>query len=162
MSELSARSGLAPEDVRDHYSTPSACLYATYDEVVSVLHSDYAHAFERSPSWDEGFRLGVTQMLSWLADRPAAARLVFIEVLRGDRELLRHRELARRRLLELLIGEHRRRGDSEDMHEIQLELMLGAVFQLVASHVANGRVDELPAFSGELIELAGMFEPVAA
>ena len=86
----------------------------------------------------------------------------FVEVLRGDRELLWRRENMRRLTVELLTAEHNSRSDTEQLSTMQHELLVGASFHLIASRVQDGQIDELLELGPELAELAGMFEPIAA
>jgi hypothetical protein len=45
---------------------------------------------------------------------------------------------------------------------MQLELLIGASFQMISSAVAEGRIDELPELEDELISRANVFQPVPA
>jgi hypothetical protein len=65
-------------------------------------------------------------------------------------------------MVALFLAEHRRRGDEADLSRIQLEMLLGASFHLIAAYVAEGRVDDLPELAPELAGLQWMFEGLAA
>jgi AcrR family transcriptional regulator len=151
--------GLTPDQLADHYPTPRACLYDAYDELAQEFLHDMQDAFDRASSGADALTRARSRMLARLAERPAEARLLFIEVLRGDRELRRRREQGRQRILALMLSEHRRRGELEQRRQVQLEMLLGASFHLIATRIAEGRIDALPELDGELAELAGMFEP---
>jgi AcrR family transcriptional regulator len=163
LSSLSESSGLSPADVCGHYPSDAACLYDAYDELARALLLDFADAFERSDTWNEGLMRGQKRLLRRMAERPSEARLWFVEVLKGDRELLRRRDSGCRQMLELLIAQHRRwNPDDDDAPEMQLELLIGASFQLISARVADRRISELPALGPALDALANAFEPVAA
>jgi AcrR family transcriptional regulator len=159
---LCERSGLTPEAVRAHYPTAAECLYDAFEEISGDMLIEVADAFARSSSWPDALDRAGRRVLARMADHPAEARLCFVEVLGGDRELLRRRDGARRRMVELFVAEHHRRSSSEQLPDMQLELLIGASFQLIAAQVADGRVRQLPQLGSELAELADVFEPAAA
>jgi AcrR family transcriptional regulator len=153
---------LTPAQLRSHYPTVQACVSDTYERVSMDLLGIMADAFARSRSWSDALTSGVGGVLRRLARRPAEARLCFVEVLRGDRELLWRRENMRRLTIELLAAEHTSRSDAEHLSAVQHEMLVGASFQLISSRVEDGLIDTLPDLGSELGELAGIFEPIAA
>jgi AcrR family transcriptional regulator len=159
---LAEQTGLTRDEVRDHYPSVEDCLNDTYEEVSLDLLAMLAESFARGRSWSDGLVRGGARVLARLAHRPAEARLVFVEVLRGDRELLWRRESMRALMVQLLTSEHSARSEREDLPAMQHEMLVGASFQLISSRVADGQIDELPELGPELAELAGIFEPVAA
>ena len=159
---LCAATGVTPDEFVDHYSTPDACLYDAYDELSQDLLDEIADSFDRALSWPEALTSARSRILTRLAQHPEEARMLFVETLRGDRELRRRREQGRQRMLALILSEHRRRGEQDQLSPVQLEMLLGASFHLIATHVADGRIDDLPDLCAELSELTGMFEPLAA
>jgi AcrR family transcriptional regulator len=159
---LAERTKLTPAQLRSHYPTVQACVHDTYDKVSMDLLSIMADSFARSRSWPDALTSGVGRVLRRLVRRPAEARLCFVEVLRGDRELLWQRENIRRLTVELLTAEHNNRSDSEQLPTMQHEMLVGASFQLISSRVEEGEIDALLELGPELAELAGIFEPIAA
>ena len=159
---LAERTKLTPAQLRRHYPTAQACVCDTYERTSMDLLGILADSFARSRSWSEALTSGVARVLGRLARSPAEARLCFVEVLRGDRELLWRRENMRRLTIELLTAEQHNRGDAEHLSEMQHEMLVGASFQLISSRVADGQIDELPDLGRELAELTGLFEPIAA
>jgi AcrR family transcriptional regulator len=159
---LVERTKLTPAQLRSHYPTVQACLCDTYEEVSMDLLAIIADAFARSRSWSDALTSGVGGVLRRLERCPAEARLCFVEVLRGDRELLRRRENMRRLMVELLTAEHDIRNDAGQLSTMQHEMFVGATFQLISSRVEDGQIDALPELAPELAELAGIFEPIAA
>ena len=162
LDALVERTKLTPAQVRNHYPTVEACVSDTYEMVSMDLLGIMADSFARSRSWSDALTSGVGRVLRRLARRPAEARLCFVEVLRGDRELLWRRENMRRLTIELMTAEHNSRSDAEELSPMQYEMLLGASFQLISSRVEGGRIDALPELGPDLAELAGIFEPIAA
>jgi AcrR family transcriptional regulator len=162
VSRLCALTGLTEAAFRQHYSTVAACMADSYDEITAGLLDGFSAAFAESPTWSDGLMLGMERLLERLSERPAEAQLCCVEVLRGDRDLLRHREVARRRMVQLLSDEHYRHDDSEHPRDIQHELLLGAASRLITAQVTAGQIEELPALAPDIADLVGVFEPVTA
>lgn len=160
-SSLCDATGLSEAQILDHYQDPLICLYEAYDEVSADLELEAADVFESTSDWRRALANVTARLLTRLAEVPNETRLLFVEALRGDRELRRRRERGRQRMVALFLAEHRRRAGLE-MSEIQLEMLLGASFHMIASHVAHGRIEHLPALAPELAELAEMFDGLAA
>jgi AcrR family transcriptional regulator len=156
------RTKLTPAQLRSHYPSVQACVHDTYERVSMDLLGIMADSFARSKSWSDALTSGVGRVLRRLVRRPAEARLCFVEVLRGDRELLWRRENMRRLTVELLTAEHNSRSDTERLSTMQHEMLVGASFQLISSRVEDGQIDALLDLGPELAELAGLFEPIAA
>jgi AcrR family transcriptional regulator len=153
---LAEVTGLTSEQVTAHYSTTSACLSATYDEVASGLLSELVQAFTDGPDWLTAFERARHRLLGRMTAHPAEARLCFVETVRGDRALRLRRELTRRRVVAFLDQE--RRAELRDVPLIQLEMLLGAGFQIISTGVAIGQTD-LTALEPRLAQVQGFFLP---
>jgi hypothetical protein len=159
---ISAVAGRTLGDGGQHYPDTRACLYATYEEVAQSIYEDFERCFAIEEGWRRALMLAGRTLLARLAARPAEARLCFVQILKGDHELLRRREASRRRLVELFVRELGRRRDEPEQFRMQLELLIGAGFQMIARAVTTGEVHELPELEPELQYRAFVFEPVAA
>jgi AcrR family transcriptional regulator len=160
LDRLADRAGLSVDEARQHYPDLTECLYETYEEVSSSIYEDFVRCFAEEPRWRSALTLGGRTLLERMAANPAEARLCFFDILRGDHELLRRREAARRRLVDLFVVELGRRRGEPEQFRIQLELLIGAAFQAIAAAVATGGLDELPRLERELESRAFVFEPV--
>ena len=158
---LAARTGLCIDEIAEHYHDAGTCLYEAYEEVSYGIYQDFQRSFAAEQGWRRALMLGSHTLLTRLAARPAEARLCFVEILRGDHELLRRRNQARRRLVDLFVVELGRRRDDPEQYRMQLELLIGAAFQAIAAAVATGDLAELPGLEPELVSRAFVFEPAA-
>lgn len=156
---MCARADLEPGQATLHYSDAARCLYATYDAVALSIYEDFANAFAAEAGWRKGLRRAGLTLLQRMSARPAEARLCFVEVLHGDAELRRRREVNRRRLVDLFLSELGRRRDHPERFRMQLELLIGAGFQALSHAVAQGKLHKLAALEPELVTRAFVFEP---
>jgi AcrR family transcriptional regulator len=160
LERLSSEAGLSLDEVVPHYPSASACLYETYEEVSRGVLADFAATFAAEMGWRHALTAAARKLLERMAARPAEARLCFQEILRGDHELLRRRDAARQRMVDLFVRELRRRLGDNEVPRIQLELLIGAGFQAIAAAVEEDRLSELPELLAELTSRAYVFEPV--
>ncbi len=160
-ARLCAYSGVPRAVLTMHYGSVGECLGEAYEELADEIRESFAESFADSSSWADGLMLGLERMLVRMADNPAEARLCFVETISGDRELMRRRETARRRMIDLLSAERRRR-DAWEPTRIQQEMILGVCFQQISARAVEGRIDELRGLVPELEQLTSLFEPVAA
>jgi hypothetical protein len=159
---LCLEAGLSDGPTLPHYATARSCLYETYEYVSRSIYQDFAAAFAAEPSWSDALRRATETLLRRMAARPHEARFCFLEVLRGDHELLRRRDTNRRRLLSLFTREHAIRRGHTEVSEMQLEMLIGASFQTIAAYVASGNSTALPRLGPELESRASVFAAVAA
>lgn len=155
------QAGLTVDQVDAHYPTAFACLHDAYDALARSIQDDFARVFAAEPAWGEALRLAAHNLLGRMANQPHEARFYFVEVLRGDHELLRRREAARCRLIALFERELSRRRGDVPRSRMQVELLIGSAFQAIAAAVERDGPDELPALGPELEQRAFVFEPVA-
>lgn len=160
IESLAEHADVAHDEALLHYPDDRACLLDTYDEISRSIYDDFARCFTVVPGWRRALMLAGRTLLERLASRPAEARLCFVEVLRGDHELLRRREVARRRLVDLFVAELGRRRTQPELFRMQLELLIGAAFQAIATSVVSGDISDLPDLGPELESRAFVFEPV--
>lgn len=158
-ARLADHAGISVERQREHYPNARACLHATYDEVAAAIYEDLAVALRSQPNWYDALRASGIALTRRLSDRPAEARLCFSEIFQGDFELLRRHAASRRRLVNLFVRELGHRREDSESFAVQLELLIGASFQTIASAVGERRVDQLEALMPELETRAHVFEP---
>jgi AcrR family transcriptional regulator len=161
-ARLCRQAGLPLEVLGAHYQTVQSCLHDTYEQVAQSVYQDFAAAFAAEQEWTDALRLAANTLLRRMAARPDEARLCFIEVLRGDHELLRRRDANRRRLIALLVQELGRQCDQPELFALQLELLIGSSFQTIAASIAHREPAYLPALEPELESRAYAFAPLAA
>lgn len=157
---LADEAGVPVSEVLEHYSDPATCLYETYDEVADRIFDEFASAFAVRTGWRMALRSAARRVLERMASRHAEARFYFVEVLRGDHELLSRHLAARARMVELFARELGRRVGVGQLPHVQVELLIGAGFHAVSAAVADGRTEELPGLQRELVSRAYVFQPI--
>jgi AcrR family transcriptional regulator len=162
---LARQAGLASREVLRHYATATDCLYATYDEVADDVLRDLVDAFAEIDDWQSAFELSVRRLVERLAADPGEARLCFGATVGSHRELRRRRDHTRGWVVQFLARERAlREGEAEAEHErerhaLQIELLIGAGFHVIASAVADREPADLAELESKLAVVAGSFIP---
>lgn len=129
---------------------------AAGDELVAV----YRDGFRGAASWADGLERAVVAVTGALARDPAMARLCFLDVLTGGREMLYLREVRRKRFLKLLVNEHEwHHGPADHTTRFAMEMVCAAIFQRISAEVQGGREAELDLRSGAVLAAAQAFAP---
>ena len=156
---LASKVGVSASEVSEHYRTAADCLYDTYDRVVANVLRDLRESFAQGDDWQTGFELSRRRLLEGMSARPAEAWLCFVETTRGDRELRRRREMTRRSIVEFLTREYERRNWDDPLPPIQLEMLIGAGFQVISTAILEGDVVDLVDLEAQLEQVQGCFIP---
>jgi hypothetical protein len=165
IADLAAAAGVPASVAVGHCPEGAASVVAdAYRRAAGELFGEYAASFRLADSWPEKLGAALQRMLRRLAEEPAVAHLCFVAPIGGDEQLRDIREAFRARYVELLATEQGRHLDEDDerLPELQLELMVGAVFRTIGTLVAEGRAPELPAMLEDVAFSAQVFEPRVA
>jgi hypothetical protein len=167
MAHLAAAAGVPPSMAAGHCPEGAATVVAdAYRRASGELFGEYAASFRLADSWPEKLGAALERLLRRLAAEPAVAHLCFVAPNGGDERLREIREAFRGRYVELLSSEQGLYSDDDDeedqLPELQLELMVGAVFRTIGALVAEGRAPELPAMLEDVAFSAQVFEPRVA
>jgi AcrR family transcriptional regulator len=165
LADLAAAAGVPASTAAGHCPEGAAAVVAdAYRRASGELFGEYAASFRLADSWPEKLGAALQRLLRRLADEPAVAHLCFVAPTSGDEQLREIREAFRARYVELLAHEQdlQRDEDEELLPELQLELMVSAIFRTIGALVAEGRAPELPALLEDVTFSAQVFEPRVA
>jgi hypothetical protein len=165
IEHLAAAAGVPASAAVGHCPEGAASVVAdAYRRAAGELFVEYAASFRMAEPWPETLASALSRMLRRLADEPAVAHLCFVTPMAGGEELRELREAFRARYVQLLASEQDRHLDDEEelLPDLQLEMMVGAVFRTIGSLVADGRTPELPALLEDVAFSAAVFEPRVA
>jgi hypothetical protein len=164
LAHLAAAAGVPSRAAEGHCPEGAGQVVAdAYRRASGELFVEYAASFRLADSWPDKLGASLQRMLRRLAAEPAVAHLCFVAPASGAEDLRDIREDFRAQYVELLATEQDRHlGDVELLPELQLELMVSAVFRTIGALVADGRAPELPAMLEDVAGAAQVFEPRVA
>jgi AcrR family transcriptional regulator/DNA-binding transcriptional ArsR family regulator len=142
MDQVLKRASMSTRTLYGNFRSKQELLAAAIDSASAQIVAAVMPAVRRFPTWSEGVRAALGALLSFLASRPALARLVMVEVYAAGSEALGRRQemLAP---LEALIAEGQRH--SPGTPAIAAEAIIGAIFGLADRTIRASGPEALPA-----------------
>jgi AcrR family transcriptional regulator len=159
VAHVVARAGVSRKTFYEHFSDKEACFLALYETGIAyVLGRITETVADESVAADPRRRVaaGLQTFLAVLAEEPAFCRAIVIEVHAAGTEALRRR----RAVIEVFAGRYvtinaeLRATDASiaPLPDDAALALVGAVLELVAIRVADGRIAELPGLADLLTD----------
>lgn len=138
----------------EHFHDKRDCFWHALNELIARGERAALALFESGAPWPEQVRLGLKQLLSALAEDPAAARVLLVEMLGAGPEACERRRVALALLTSLM-----EQGRTESPGAAQLpaqtsEAIVGGVISILHRRALQGQTDELPGLHADLTYFA--------
>lgn len=141
---VAERAGLSPEAFHDRFAGVEDCMLAAYDAAAEQAFAAAADAFSSTPGdWPDAVHAALARLLDFLAGSQALTRMCAVEALHAGSAALAARDRALDRFAGLLEPGYALAEPPPP--PVATEAVGGSVFELVRSHAAERRLDELPA-----------------
>lgn len=114
------------------------CFAQAYAEAADWLYQRLSAVAQRQPSWKEGLRAAVAELLEFCANQPAVARALFVEVHAAGGDALRHHEVLMERLSHAIDGARRENSSRQAPPPVTAAFMVGAIETLVRTKLMSG------------------------
>jgi AcrR family transcriptional regulator len=127
-----------------HFSSKEDCFVQAYAGASEWLYRRLLGLAKRQPSWREGLRTGLAELLEFCANQPAMAKALLIEAhTAGGQALAQHDELMER--LSRAVDSARRETESRHSPPPTTSLfMVGAIETLVRAKLMSGDAARAP------------------
>lgn len=127
-----------------HFEDREDCFAQAYGDAGGWLYRRLIGAARRQPSWREGLRAALAELLEFCANQPAIAKALFVEVhAAGDRALAQRRDLMER-LSRALDSARREIPSRQAPPPITSTFMVGAIDTLVCAKLMDGDAERAP------------------
>jgi AcrR family transcriptional regulator len=127
-----------------YFADREDCFAQAYDDFADWLSRRLIGVAARQPSWREGVRAALAELLELCANQPALTRALLVEVhAAGERPLERRRELMER-LARALDGARREKGSPGSPPAIAPDFIVGAIDTLLAAKLMDGEAERAP------------------
>jgi AcrR family transcriptional regulator len=159
VAHVVALAGVSRKTFYEHFSDKEACFLALYDTGIAYVLGRIAETLDETADRDPVDRVavGLRAFLAVLAEEPAFSRAIILEVHAAGAQALRRRratleEFASR--YEDINSQARAQDPSLPAlsHDIALALV-GAILELVATRIEDGRTADLPELTDSLSHL---------
>jgi AcrR family transcriptional regulator len=127
-----------------HFEDREDCFAQAYGDASEWLYRRLIGAARRQPSWREGLRAALAELLEFCANQPAIAKALLVEVhAAGERPLVQRRELMERfsRALDSARGEIPSR---QAPPPVTADFIVGAIDTLLAAKLLDGDAASAP------------------
>ena len=147
VADVVGRAGVSRKTFYEHFEDKLDCFLAAYDIGVEVLLAELQAAWDRPGTFPERLEAAVDAYLGTLADAPDFARTFLIEALAAGPRALERRAYVHRRFAAQMEAAHGETSLPEPPPQAYAAAV-GAVNELVAERVRQGRIDSLPELAG--------------
>lgn len=138
----------------EHFDDKHDCFFQAVDDLLSAGEHAALELFEADLPWSELVSAGLEGLLSALADHPAAAYVLLVELPATGPDLCTRRRVATT-LLTALMEQGRDRGTSDEELPIQTsEAIVGGVLSILHRRVLLGETAKLPTLCDDLAYFA--------
>jgi AcrR family transcriptional regulator len=127
-----------------HFEDREDCFAHAYGDAGEWLYRRLVGAGKRQPSWREGLRAALAELLEFCANQPAIAKALLIEVhAAGERSLAQRRDLMER-LSRALDSARREIPSRQAPPPITSDFIVGAIDTLLAAKLLDGDGERAP------------------
>lgn len=139
-----------------HFEDREDCFGRAYGDATEWLYRRLAGAARRQPSWREGVRAALAELLEFCATQPAMARALLVEAhAAGERTLTQRRELMERISGDLDRG-RRELPSRQAPPPITPDFIVGAVDTLLTAKLMDGDAERAPEMLPGLVHFVVM------
>ena len=127
-----------------HFEDREDCFAKAYADAGEWLYRRLIAAARRQPSWREGLRAALAELLEFCANQPAIARALLVEVhAAGERSLARRRELMER-LSRALDSARHELPSRQAPPPVTPDFIIGAIDTLLAAKLLDDDAARAP------------------
>jgi AcrR family transcriptional regulator len=138
------RAGTSRATFYKHFEDREDCFAQAYAGAGEWLYQRVTGAAKRQPSWREGLRAGLAELLELCANQPAIAKALLVEVhAAGERSLAQRRDLMER-LSRTLDGARREIPSRQAPPPITSDFIVGAIDTLLTAKLLDGDAERAP------------------
>jgi AcrR family transcriptional regulator len=120
------------------------CFAQAYHDASEWLYQRLIGAAKRQPTWREGLRAAMAELLEFCANQPAIAKAIFVEVhAAGEQSLAQRRDLMER-LSRALDSARREIPTRQAPPPVTSTFMVGAIDTLVCAKLMDGDAAKAP------------------
>jgi len=124
-----------------HFEDREDCFAQAYGDASEWLYRRLIGAAKRRPTWREGLRASLAELLEFCANQPAIAKAIFVEVHAAGAEALARRAEAMKRAADFIDLARLDAGESETPPQIAPEGIVAGIHAIVHSRLSTGATD---------------------
>jgi AcrR family transcriptional regulator len=139
-----------------HFDDREDCFAQAYGDATDWLYRRLIGAARRQPSWRQGLRAALAELLEFCANQPAIAKALLVEVhAAGELSLAQRRDLMER-LSRALDSARREIPSRQAPPPITSDFIVGAIDTLLAAKLLDGDAERAPEMLPGLLHFVAM------
>jgi AcrR family transcriptional regulator len=127
-----------------HFADKEDCFAQAYHEAAGWLYTRLTSLAQRQPSWREGLRTALAELLEFCANQPAMARALLVEVHAAGGAALAEHDLLMERLSHAIDGARREISSRQAPPPVTATFMVGAIETLVRTKLMSDEPETAP------------------
>jgi AcrR family transcriptional regulator len=127
-----------------HFEDKEDCFVQAYRDASEWLYRRLTGVARRQPSWREGLRAGMAELLEFCANQPALARALLVEAHAAGGAALAQHDLLMERLSGAIDGARREIPSRQAPPPVTAPFMVGAIETLVRAKLMSDEPETAP------------------
>lgn len=152
--EIVARAGITEDRFHRRFGGKERCFAAAYADVAGRLRDELLEVCEQAPGWREGFEAALAALLRFVAEQPAIARSLLIEVKAARGAAWESHQETVERLVAALDGAREQPAGRPNASPMTAGFVVGAIEESLCIELAAGRAAEAERLHSDLTRLA--------
>jgi AcrR family transcriptional regulator len=127
-----------------HFEDKDDCFVRAYHDAAEWIYRRLTGIAKRQPSWRDGLRASLAELLEFCAGQPALARALLVEVHAAGGLALAEHELLMERLSRAIDGARREISSRQAPPPVTASFMVGAIETLVRARLMSDEPETAP------------------
>jgi AcrR family transcriptional regulator len=127
-----------------HFEDKEDCFAQAYHDAAEWLYSRLIGVAKRQPTWREGLRAGMAELLEFCANQPALARALLVEAHAAGGAAMAEHDLLMERLSRAIDGARREIPSRQAPPPVTATFMVGAIETLVRAKLMSDEPETAP------------------
>lgn len=153
VAQVIGRAKVSRKTFYDVFADREDCFLAALEQSVGQVGKLVREAYEREPAWRDGVRAGLTELLVFLDEEPALARLCLVEALGAGPRVLERRAEMLEDLAEIVDRGRFVTNAVREPPEVAAEGVVGAVFAVLHTRALEDGGERFACLLGSLMNI---------
>jgi AcrR family transcriptional regulator len=152
--EVAERARITQDRFHRRFGSKEACFARAYEGATEGLAKQIHDACAEAPSWRDGFRAGLTELLRFVAEQPLLAKALLLEVRAARGEAWQAHQRQVERLIAALDMARHEPGARPNSNPMTAGFVAGAIEESLSIEIAAGRAEGVQLLLNDLTRLA--------
>ena len=153
VAQVIGRARVSRKTFYDVFRDREDCFLATLEQALEQARTLTRDAYQQESSWCDGVRAALAELLMFMDDEPATARLCVVEALAAGERVLERRAKVLDELAAVIDEGRAAGGAAHEPPELTAEGIVGAILAVVHSRLLDRDTEPLTGLLGSLMSI---------